>query len=149
MARPVAARGRRGVRRPLSWLGCLFIAAAFVYEAALTVMMRLVFLFCAEERDLLLLGDELYDKNYAVSTLREQLRGTATDFGEEVLERRNDAWSRLLTTFRAVYSGVRHDRLKIPAYKGKLFDPDRFPFLEGRPAEDELEGHPRPAAPGR
>ena len=50
---------------------------AVLYEAALTVMMRLVFLFCAEERDLLLLGDELYDKNYAVSTLREQLRGTA------------------------------------------------------------------------
>ena len=123
------------------------VPEAVLYEAALTVMMRLVFLFCAEERDLLLLGDELYDKNYAVSTLREQLRGTATDFGEEVLERRNDAWSRLLTTFRAVYSGVRHDRLKIPAYKGNLFDPDRFPFLEGRPPETrwtDTPGHPLP-----
>ena len=103
-----------------------------LYEAALTVMMRLVFLFCAEERDLLLLGDELYDKNYSVSTLREQLRVTATNFGEEVLERRHDAWSRLLTTFRAVYGGIQHQRLKLPAYKGELFDPDRFPFLEGR-----------------
>ena len=103
-----------------------------LYDAALTVMMRLVFLFCAEERDLLLLGDELYDKNYAVSTLREQLRVTATNFGEEVLERRHDAWSRLLTTFRAVYGGVQHHRLKLPAYQGELFDPDRFPFLEGR-----------------
>ncbi len=105
-----------------------------LYEAALTVMMRLVFLFCAEERDLLLLGDELYDKNYAVSTLREQLRVTATNFGEEVLERRHDAWSRLLTTFRAVYGGIQHKLLKLPAYKGELFDPDRFPFLEGRKA---------------
>ena len=103
-----------------------------LYDAALTVMMRLVFLFCAEERDLLLLGDELYDKNYAVSTLREQLRVTANNFGEEVLERRHDAWSRLLTTFRAVYGGVQHHRLKLPAYQGELFDPDRFPFLEGR-----------------
>jgi hypothetical protein len=118
------------------------VPEAVLYEAALTVMMRLVFLFCAEERDLLLLGDELYDKNYAVSTLREQLRGTATDFGEEVLERRNDAWSRLLTTFRAVYGGVRHDRLKIPAYKGKLFDPDRFPFLEGRPSKTSWKDTP-------
>ena len=49
-----------------------------------------------------MLGDELYDKNYAVSTLREQLRGTATDFGEEVLERRNDAWSRLLMDFPTI-----------------------------------------------
>ena len=118
------------------------VPEAVLYEAALTVMMRLVFLFCAEERDLLLLGDELYDKNYAVSTLREQLRGTATDFGEEVLERRHDAWSRLLTTFRAVYGGVRHDRLKIPAYKGNLFDPDRFPFLEGRPSNTSWKDTP-------
>jgi hypothetical protein len=105
-----------------------------LYEAALTVMMRLVFLFCAEERELLLLGDELYDKNYAVSTLREQLRVAANNFGEEVLERRHDAWSRLLTAFRAVYGGIQHPRLKLPAYKGELFDPDRFPFLEGRQA---------------
>ena len=103
-----------------------------LYESALTIMMRLVFLFCAEERELLLLGDEIYDKNYAVSTLREQLRTTADNHGEEILERRHDAWSRLFTTFRAVYGGVQHDRLKLPAYGGNLFDPDRFPFLEGR-----------------
>ena len=103
-----------------------------LYESALTVMMRLVFLFCAEERELLLLGDELYDKNYAVSTLREQLRLTADEFGEEILGLRYDAWTRLLTTFRAVYAGAKHDRLKLPAYGGSLFNPDRFPFLEGR-----------------
>lgn len=103
-----------------------------LYESALTVMMRLVFLFCAEERELLLLGDELYDKNYAVSTLREQLRLTADEYGEEILGLRFDAWIRLLTTFRAVYAGVKHDRLKLPAYGGSLFNPDRFSFLEGR-----------------
>jgi hypothetical protein len=103
-----------------------------LYESALTVMMRLVFLFCAEERELLLLGDDLYDKNYAVSTLREQLRVTADQYGEEILGLRYDAWTRLLTTFRAVYAGAKHDRLKFPAYGGSLFNPDRFPFLEGR-----------------
>jgi hypothetical protein len=74
-----------------------------LYEAALTVMMRLVFLFSAEERELLLLGDPVYDQHYAVSTLRAQLREAADQYGEEVLERRSDAWSRLLATFRAVY----------------------------------------------
>ena len=103
-----------------------------LYEAALTVMMRLVFLFCAEERELLLLGDPLYDQHYAVSTLVAQLREAADQHGEEVLERRHDAWGRLLATFRAVYGGVQHERLKLPAYGGSLFDPDRFPFLEGR-----------------
>src|SRR5262245_35466549 len=103
-----------------------------LYEAALTVMMRLVFLFSSEERGLLLLGDPLYDQHYAVSTLREQLREDADQHGEEVLERRLDAWVRLLASFRAVHGGASHHRLTLPAYGGHLFDPDRFPFLEGR-----------------
>ena len=103
-----------------------------LYEASLTVMMRLVFLFSAEERGLLLLGDALYDQHYAVSTLREQLREDADKHGEEVLERRHDAYSRLLATFRAVHGGVEHEAMRLPAYGGTLFDPDRFPFLEGR-----------------
>lgn len=106
-----------------------------LYEGALTVMMRLVFLFCAEERKLLLLGEPLYDQHYAVSTLAAQLRETADKHGEEVLEFRTDAWCRLLTTFRAVFGGIEHDRLRLMPYGGGLFDPDRFPFLEGRRRE--------------
>ena len=105
-----------------------------LYEAALTVMMRLVFLFSAEERGLLRLGEPLYDANYALSTLREQLRESADRHGEEVLERHADAWARLLATFRAVHGGVTHEAMRLPAYGGTLFDPDRFAFLEGRAA---------------
>ncbi|AFW94762.1 putative restriction enzyme and modification methylase [Anabaena sp. 90] len=108
------------------------ISETQLYQAALTIMMRLVFLFSAEERGLLLLGDPIYDLYYAVSTIREQLQQKADKEGEEILERRYDAWCRLLATFRAVYAGVDHDSLKLPAYGGSLFDPDRFPFLEGR-----------------
>jgi DNA-binding protein H-NS len=104
-----------------------------LYDAALTVMMRLVFLFSAEERSLLHLGKPVYDDNYAVSTLREQLQEVADRYGEEVLERRHDAWARLLAVFRAVHGGVSHQDLMLPAYGGSLFDPDRYPFLEGRP----------------
>lgn len=99
-----------------------------LYEAALTVMMRLVFLLSAEERGLLLMGDERYETNYALSTLRMQLRKES----EEILERRWDAWSRLLAIFRAVFGGIEHENLRLPALGGSLFDPDRFPFLEGR-----------------
>jgi len=105
-----------------------------LYEAALAVMMRLVFLFCAEERELLPVDDPLYSENYAVSTMQEELRHAAGQHTEDVLERRFDAWRRLLAVFRAVHGGVRHDRLNLPAYGGHLFDPDRYPFLEGRPA---------------
>jgi hypothetical protein len=116
-----------------------------VYDAALTVMMRLVFLFSSEERGLLLLGDPLFDQHYAVSTLRELLRERADQHGEEVLERRHDAWSRLLATFRAVHGGVQHEAMRLPAYGGSLFDPDRFPFLEGRVSDSrwrETPAHP-------
>ncbi len=103
-----------------------------LYEAACTVMMRLVFLLAAEERKLLLLGDSMYDQHYAVSTLRDALQEAADKHGKEVLRHRYDAFARLLSTFRAVHAGVRHDRMRLPAYGGSLFDPDRYPFLEGR-----------------
>jgi hypothetical protein len=107
-----------------------------LYRAALTVMMRLVFLFSAEERGLFPLDKELYTCHYAASTLREQLRQAGDQHGEEVLERRFDAWCRLLTAFRFVHAGVEHEGLRSIAYGGELFDPERFPFLEGRPARE-------------
>jgi hypothetical protein len=99
-----------------------------LYEAGLTVMMRLVLLLAAEERGLLLLGDPRYDAFYALSSLRMQLRADT----EEILERRRSAWSRLLALFRGVYGGIDHPLLRLPAMGGSLFDPDRYPFLEGR-----------------
>ena len=108
------------------------VKPAELYEAGLTVMMRLVFILCAEERGLLLLGDPVYDRCYAISTLRGQLAEEADRSGPEVLDRRHDAWARLLATFRIVYGGIEHESLRMPALGGSLFNPDRFPFLEGR-----------------
>jgi hypothetical protein len=110
------------------------VSPAALFEAGLTIMMRLVFVLCAEERRLLLLGDPTYDQHYAISTLRARLREDADRLGLEVLERRHDAWSRMLATFRAVYGGIDHEAIRLPALGGSLFDPDRFPFLEGRPS---------------
>lgn len=104
------------------------IEPAELYEAGLTVMMRIVFLLSAEERGLLLMGDPRYEAYYAISTLRLQLRVSS----DEILERRQDAWSRLLAVFRAVYGGIDHNSMRLPALGGSLFDPDRYPFLEGR-----------------
>ena len=99
-----------------------------IYEAGLTLMMRLVFVLSAEERGLLLLGDPTYDAHYAISSLRAQI----AEEDAKVLEHRMSAWSRLLATFRAVYAGIGHPDLHMPAMGGSLFDPDRFEFLEGR-----------------
>ena len=103
-----------------------------VYQGAVGVLMRLVLLLYAEERGLLPLGDEFYDRTLAASTLLDHLREVQADAGDEPLERSQTAWYRLLALSRAVHSGITHDRLRIPAYGGGLFDPDRFEFLEGR-----------------
>ena len=109
-----------------------------IYRGAVTVMMRLVFLLTAEERELPLLGDETYDAHYAISTLLDQLEAEPD---ADVLFNRFDARPRLLATFRLIHGGVRHDdRLNLPAYGGRLFDPDRYPFLEGRLSGDPFDG---------
>ena len=116
-----------------------------VYEAAVGVLMRCVFLLYAEEQGLLPLGDDFYDRTLAASTLLDQLREIADLAGDEPLERSTTAWHRLLALFRAVHGGIAHDLLRIPAYGGGLFDPDRFPFLEGRRPSERW--HDTPATP--
>uniref|UniRef100_E6Q7N5 site-specific DNA-methyltransferase (adenine-specific) n=1 Tax=mine drainage metagenome TaxID=410659 RepID=E6Q7N5_9ZZZZ len=106
------------------------------YEAGVTVLMRLVFLLYAEERHLLPLDEPLYAEHYAASKLREQLDEQANAEGDAPLERRSAAWQRMLALFRAIYFGIAHDRLRLPAYGGRLFDPQRFAFLENLPVDD-------------
>jgi hypothetical protein len=43
----------------------------------------------------------------------------------------------LLAIFRAVFGGIEHENLRLPALGGSLFDPDRFPFLEGRAKDSD------------
>lgn len=102
-----------------------------VYEAAVTVVMRLVILLVAEEKNLFPIDDEQYRQLYAVHTLHEDLEREQSE-SPESLEARGTAWHRLLSTARALHTGVRHHDLSIPAYGSSLFDPDRFGFLEGR-----------------
>ncbi len=96
-------------------------------------MMRLVVLLAAEERRLLPADDPIYSASYSVLTTREQLERDAMRDGVETLEKRHTAWHRLLATFRAVHGGIEHDRLRLPAYGGSLFDPERYPFLDSPP----------------
>lgn len=109
------------------------VQPAQVYNAAVTVMMRLVVLLAAEERRLLPADDPIYGASYSILTTRDQLERDAMRDGIETLEKRHAAWHRLLATFRAVHAGIEHDRLRLPAYGGSLFDPSRYPFLDAPP----------------
>ncbi|MEH0446684.1 hypothetical protein QA811_24140 [Streptomyces sp. B21-102] len=102
------------------------------YAGVVTVMMRVVFLLFAEERRLLPSDDALYVSAYSVSRLVDQLESQASLLGEQALEHRTGSWHRLLAVTRAVHQGVAHEDLRMPAYGGSMFNPDRFPWLEGR-----------------
>jgi hypothetical protein len=117
-----------------------------VYEASVTVLMRIVFLLYAEERRLLPLEDPVYNANYAILPLRERLEERARH-SEEALAFGYGAWAQVLAASRAVYGGIQHERVRLPPYGGSLFDPDRFPFLERRAPGtrwQETESHPIP-----
>ena len=109
-----------------------------IYVGLLTVLLRLVFLLYAEDRDVMP-RSPLYVQNYSVHGLFEKLRADFERYPDTV-DQRYGAWARLLALFRAVYGGSKHPQLKMPARKGFLFDPERYPFLEGR--SGKLQGLP-------
>lgn len=100
-----------------------------VYESAVTVMMRVVFLLFAEERDLLPEG-VVFTSGYGMADRYDALRERAHDEGEESLDATSRTWHRLLATSRALHAGATFEDIRIPAYGGSLFDPARYPFLE-------------------
>ena len=108
-----------------------------VYEAVVTVMMRCVFLLFAEERGLLP-TDTLYTGGYGLATVLDALETRARDEGEESMDGTSLTWHRLLATSRALHGGVNTEDMRIPAYGGSLFDPERFPFLTATDASGTL-----------
>lgn len=103
-----------------------------IYQAAVTVMMRIVFLLFAEERDMLP-TEQLYWDSYAIRDLLDDLRAQAAG-GEEHLDETFDSWHRLLAVSQALHGGVNYDEMRMPAYGGSLLDPQRFPWLHATDA---------------
>ena len=116
-----------------------------VYHALLTVILRLVFLLYAEERDLLPEG-ETFARHYSLAGLYERLREDAA-LHPDTMNQRYGAWAQLLVLFRLFHDGAEADGLQLPRRLGVLFDPDRFPFLEGRQAGGARQGHERVEPP--
>ena len=101
-----------------------------IYGGLVTVLLRLVFTLFAEDRGLLPLSG-LYVRHYSVRGLFERLRNDAEQY-PDTMDHRFGAWPQLLALFRIIHGGCEYSELKMPARAGHLFDPDRYPFLEGR-----------------
>ena len=101
-----------------------------LYEGLLTVLLRLVFLLYAEDSGLLPTEHPLFSKHYSLYALFERLEQERGQY-PDAMNRRYSAWPQLLALFRSVFLGVDHGDLHLPPREGHLFDPHRFPFLEG------------------
>lgn len=107
------------------------------YEAAVTIMMRIVFLLFAEERGLLPSG-ELFEQGYGISRELDRLQAREGEDSEESLDATSLTWHRLLATSQALYGGASFENMRVPAYGGSLFDAARFPFLTALTAHGTL-----------
>ena len=116
-----------------------------IYHALLTVILRLVFLLYAEERDLLP-DDETFARHYSLAGLYERLREDAA-LHPDTMNQRYGAWAQLLVLFRLFHDGAAAGGMRLPRRHGVLFDPDRFPFLEGRGGAGGRQIHERIEAP--
>lgn len=105
-----------------------------VYHGLLTLLLRLIVLLFAEDRGLMP-SSPLYQRHYGAHGLFEQLRADH-ERHSATMDRRYGAYARLIALFRLLYDGCGHPQLRVPARRGHLFDPDRFPFLEGRAAAE-------------
>jgi hypothetical protein len=105
-----------------------------LYEGLLTVLMRLVFVLYAEDRDLMPSrrsdgGLELYEQGYSVRGLFARLENDAA-LNPDTMDERRGAWGQLLALFRLIDRG--HPSGFMQARGGKLFDEAVFPFLMGK-----------------
>ena len=101
-----------------------------VYRGLLTVVLRLVFLLYAEERDMLP-QDEVFLDAYSLSKLYDRLREDAAQH-PDTMDQRFGAYAQLIALFRMVHDGAKTGESELPRRHGDLFDPDRYTFLEGR-----------------
>ena len=108
-----------------------------LYRGLITALMRLVFVLYTEDRGLMP-GHSVYQQHYSLGGLFSRLRADAAAW-PDTMDQRFGAWAQLLSLFRLIHSGGRHKDLSFVARKGGLFDPDRFPFLEGRTPEGEIK----------
>ena len=83
-----------------------------IYHALLTVILRLVFLLYAEERDLLP-DSETFVRYYSLAGLHERLREDAA-LHPDTMNQRYGAWAQLLVLFRLFHDGADADGLRLP-----------------------------------
>ncbi|HUR34649.1 MAG TPA: N-6 DNA methylase [Vicinamibacterales bacterium] len=97
-----------------------------VFDQALTIVYRLLFLFFAEARALVPLWHPVYRDSYSVEGLR--MAALAPDSV--------GLWDALRAASRLAHVGCAAGDLKVTAFNGRLFSPARTPLAERRGLDD-------------
>ena len=103
-----------------------------VYAGLLTVLLRLVFILYAEDRDLLS-SDETFVNSYSVGGLFERLREDEAH-NPDTMDQRYGAWARLVVLFRLIYQGRSPRQAQHPWSQGIPLR-SRPLSISGRPAQ--------------
>ena len=95
-------------------------------------LLRLVFILYAEERGMLPVDGDLSAQLFGHRPVRASCAKTmpASPTPWTIASAPGRSCSPL---FRLIFDGASHGKLMLPARHGRLFDPDAYPFLEGRP----------------
>lgn len=117
-----------------------------VYGGLLTSLLRMVFILFSEDRGLLS-NDPVYVSSYSLSGMFQRLREDDAQY-PDTMDQRFGSWAQFLTLCRLIYDGGGHGAMNLPPRHGRLFNPDVYPFLEGRPpgskrSPEELVTPPR------
>jgi hypothetical protein len=106
-------------------------------RAALTLLYRLLFVFYAEDRNLLPAHDPGYE-DYSLRKLRTELQ-ERIDRGGAFSARATAIWDRLKTVFRLIDGG--DTGIGLPPYNGGLFDTRQHALLGRVQLGDDVLGH--------
>ena len=99
-----------------------------IHDSSLIYLYRLIFVLYAESegRDLLNTGNRIYNENYSLNTLKQEVCENLEESDTKYTDWRGKIWDRLEELFVLIdkgseNQGIPRDELYIPAYNGGLF----------------------------
>lgn len=103
-------------------------------DAALILLYRLLFIFYAEDRDLLPVRDPRYD-DYSLRSIRASV-AERLDRGDVFSDKQARLWDDISRLFAAVSTG--DESLGLPAYNGGLFEANRMSLIRRSRMPDRI-----------
>jgi type I restriction-modification system DNA methylase subunit len=97
-----------------------------LHEMLLVILMRILFLIYAEQKNLLPIHQHFYRHSYSLQSIWLSLNSPPNPSFPHFS---TDAWLQFLANSKLLFQGCHHPSLNLIPYGGELFNPNRFPLL--------------------